>query len=78
MLILPFLEAPGSPFYYESDDEWGMMRLRSTACIEASYEHYLRTGVLSFYIPFEVGSLRNTVYIGLIYILVKHPGNFVP
>ncbi|XP_069154997.1 RNA-binding protein 1-like isoform X1 [Solanum lycopersicum] len=37
-------EAPGSPFYYDSDDEWGMMRLRSTACIEASYEHYLRTG----------------------------------
>ncbi|XP_069155332.1 uncharacterized protein [Solanum lycopersicum] len=37
-------EALGSPFYYDSDDEWGMMRLRSTTCIEASYEHYLRTG----------------------------------
>uniref|UniRef100_A0A3Q7HP25 RRM domain-containing protein n=1 Tax=Solanum lycopersicum TaxID=4081 RepID=A0A3Q7HP25_SOLLC len=47
--LFPFLEAPSSPFYYDSDDEWEMMRLRSTASIEASYEHYLRTGVISFY-----------------------------
>ncbi|KAK6786798.1 hypothetical protein RDI58_015323 [Solanum bulbocastanum] len=35
-------EAPSGPGYYDGDDERGMMR--STASIEASYEHYLRTG----------------------------------
>jgi len=47
---MPYLEVPSSPEYpgyYDGDDERGMMR--STASIEASYEHYLRTGVLNFY-----------------------------
>ncbi|XP_049369506.1 nuclear speckle RNA-binding protein A-like [Solanum verrucosum] len=34
--------SPEYPGYYDGDDERGMMR--STASIEASYEHYLRTG----------------------------------
>ncbi|XP_015078100.1 RNA-binding protein 1-like [Solanum pennellii] len=42
-------EAPSSRFYYDSDDEWEMMRLRSTASIEASYQHYLRTGEILSY-----------------------------
>jgi len=49
-LFMPYLEVPSSPEYpgyYDGDDERGMMR--STASIEASYEHYLRTGVLNFY-----------------------------
>ncbi|WMV34048.1 hypothetical protein MTR67_027433 [Solanum verrucosum] len=36
------LQNPEYPGYYDGDDERGMMR--STASIEASYEHYLRTG----------------------------------
>ncbi|XP_006367960.1 RNA-binding protein 2-like [Solanum tuberosum] len=40
--LLKVPSSPEYPGYYDGDDERGMMR--STASIEASYEHYLRTG----------------------------------
>lgn len=51
--VFPFLDAPSGPEYpgyYGRDAERGMPRVgRDADPIEASYERYLRSGVLNFY-----------------------------
>lgn len=56
--MLPFVDVPSGPEfpgYYGRDDERGMPRvIRDTDPIEASYERYLRSGVIHFYFLLNV------------------------